>query len=123
MQHKTLKPCSQTHKEQREKWENVPRGLKLFRLCRNDVICFYKTQFKFVPSFQELQQSASVETSCIPYFRTLECLLHQNPTNHSWEVPLPSSVSSAAPTSSTCVWSGSDLHSAASSRVITAAVL
>lgn len=66
VQHKNLKPCSQTHKEQRGKWENVPLGLQLFRVCRNDVICFYKTQFKVVPAFQELQQSASVETSCIP---------------------------------------------------------
>lgn len=68
---------------EKSKGENVPLGLQLFRrACRNDVICFYKTQFKFVPAFQELQQSASVETSCIPYFRTLECLLHQNPANH-----------------------------------------
>jgi len=77
---KNPKPCSGTQK--RAKGENVPLGLQLFRrACRNDVICFYKTQFKFVPAFQELQQSASVETSCIPYFRTLECLLHQNPAN------------------------------------------
>lgn len=88
MQHKNLKPRSQTHKEQRGKWENVPLGLQLFRVCRNDVICFYKTQFKFVPAFQELQQSASVETSCRPYFRTLEYMLHQNPANwRVWSCP------------------------------------
>lgn len=83
VKHKNLRSCSQTHKEQRGKWENVPLGLQRFRVCRNDVICFYKAQFKFVPAFQELQQSASVETFCIPYFRSLECVLHQNPTNRS----------------------------------------
>lgn len=83
VQHKNLKPCSQIHKEQRGKWENIPLGLQLFRICRNDVICFYKTQFKFVPAYQELQQGASVQTSCIPYFRTTECVLHQNPANRS----------------------------------------
>lgn len=88
VQYKNLKPCSQTHKEQRGNWENVPPRLQLFRVCRNDVICFYKTQFEVVPAFQELQRSASVETSCIPYFRALEYMLHQIPTNRRvWSCP------------------------------------
>lgn len=82
---------------EKSKGENVPLGLQLFRSVQEWCHCFYKTQFKFVPAFQELQQSASVETSCIPYFRTLECLLHQNPANRGGVQACPPQFSFASP--------------------------
>lgn len=119
MKHKNLRSCSQTHKEQRGTWENVPLGLQLLRVRRNDVICFYKTQFKFVPAFPELQQSASVETFCSPYFRMLECTLHHNPTNRC-VLSCPSQFSFVSPTWRQCVLPVLDHCSAPSSCVLAA---
>lgn len=82
---KPRSPLVRHIKSKGEICENVQSGLQLFRAYRDDVICFHKTQFKFGPAIQELQQSASVETSCIPDFRTLEGMLHQIPANHSLE--------------------------------------
>lgn len=50
VQHKNLKPCSQTHKEQRGKWENVPLGLQLLEYAGMMSFVFTKPSLKlFLP--------------------------------------------------------------------------
>lgn len=74
-------PQSDTERAKEKNGGKYPIGLQRLSVCRNDVICFHKTQFKFVPAFPELQRWASVETSADYISGVRECALHQNPTN------------------------------------------
>lgn len=81
-------PAVRHRKSEGGKWRKHPIGLQLLSVCRDDVICFHKTRFKFVPASPELQRRASVETSADYISGVRECALHQNPTNSKGE-PCP----------------------------------
>lgn len=69
--------------------EKTSHRLQRLSLCRDDVICFHKTRFKFVPAFPELQRGASVETSAdyISGIREARCIKIQPIARGSLALP------------------------------------